>query len=550
MLFGLALGQAGAAIAQPDSARGGPESASAPTIDRDRADRLVPSIQQAPQSPAPAGPAPSVAITPVQQSANAVALTQVRYEGATLAAATLDRAVAAYLGKALTQETLQSVANAIAGAYASSDIAFYSVSIPAQTPAGGVLTVKVVEGRVTDYQLAGASKSTPTRLIRAHMRRLMGETPLHKKTLERTLSLLRDVPGQTLDVNVRQLAAPGDLALDLTVKRKQLQIGIVIDNSGVSNVIQGVQAQASVTINGLAREGDSLRVSGYLPFYPDRYQFYSLGYTTPIGSDGLTLGGSFATMKTRSSNQISGAAKQAGVALSYPLIRSYKANVSINASLDGIDSSNYFLDTQFGDYRSRAVRLGGSYSRSDEKYGFAVSATVSQGVDLFNAKAFAGYSGKSFTKANIQGVVVKNLKKNLTVRTDLRAQYSQDMLPVTERASLGGRGAGMAFPVGTATAEKVAAGSIQLDFKLPASSPALKNASLFVYLDGSAGRTVARPAYALPTQSVSMASAGVGVRVAVGKGWSTSVEVAVPLERPDSAYSNKARIFFGVSRTI
>ncbi len=58
------------------------------------------------------------------------------------------------------------------------------------------------------------------------------------------------------------------------------------------------------------------------------------------------------------------------------------------------------------------------------------------------------------------------------------------------------------------------------------------------------------PAFALPAQNVSMASAGGGVRVGVGKGWSTSVEVAVPLERPSVAYNNKPRVFFGITRVI
>lgn len=478
-------------------------------------------------------------------------LSKVRYDGASLPAGTLDAAVAAYIGKPLTRETLQAIANAVSTTYANSDIAFFAVSIPAQSPTGGVLTVKVVEGRVTAYNLVDATPSTPKRMIRAHMQRLMREAPLHKSTLQRSLSLLRDVPGQTLDVKVRQVGQPGEVTLDLMVKRKQLQIGLRIDNSGINNVLDGVQVQLSAKVNGLLREGDSLQVSGYLPFHPDRYQFYSAGYTTPIGSNGLTLGGSFATMKTRSVDmQIEGTAKQAGITLAYPLIRSFKTNLSIAASFDGIDSSNYYLDTQFGDYRARAIRLGGSFSRSEKNSGFAVSATVSQGLDVLNAKEFVGFSEKSFTKINLQGVAVKGVTKALSARMTLRAQYSGDKLPVTERASLGGRGAGMAFNVGTATAEKAVAGSMELDWKLPSSAPIIKDSSLFAYVDGSAGRTVARPVYALPEQSISMASAGGGVRIGIGRGWTTSVEVAVPIERPNAAYSRKARVFFGITHAV
>src|SRR3546814_12144659 len=86
------------------------------------------------------------------------------------------------------------------------------------------------------------------------MRRLIRDAPLRKSSLERTLALLRDIPGQTVDARLRQSGAPGDLLIDLIVKRKQVQIGLTIDNSGVSNVVKGVQAQMSVTVNGLVRE--------------------------------------------------------------------------------------------------------------------------------------------------------------------------------------------------------------------------------------------------------------------------------------------------------
>jgi hemolysin activation/secretion protein len=97
----------------------------------------------------------------------------------------------------------------------------------------------------------------PTRLIEAQMRRLKRDTPLRKATLERALGLLRDIPGQSVEARVRQGGGEGDLILDLIVKREQVQIGILIDNSAVSNVIDGVQAQLSVTANGVLREGDS-----------------------------------------------------------------------------------------------------------------------------------------------------------------------------------------------------------------------------------------------------------------------------------------------------
>ena len=544
--WGLGLMLAVPAVAQ-DTAPG--QQSAAPIIDRDRTDRLEPQVVPTPV--ATPQPAPSVQVAPGASSASQILLTRLRYSGTTLPTARLDAATSSYIGRPLTGETLQGIANAISATYAKSDIAFYSVSIPPQVPGGGILTVRLVEGRVKDYRLAGMSPSAPARLIAAHMRRLMRDAPLRKSLLERTLALLRDIPGQTVDARLRQSGATGDLLIDLIVKRKQVQIGLTIDNSGVSNVVQGVQAQMSVTINGLVREGDSTRIAGYLPFYPDRYQYYSLSHSTPIGSDGLTLAAQAAHVESRSRGSItSGKATLAGLTLNYPVVRSMKSQLSLTASIDGIDSDNYFLDIRFGDYRSRALRLGASWSRADATNGYAISSVVSQGIDVLGARPFAGFSETGFTKVNVQAVAVKGISGKLSLKTSIKGQYSKDRLPVTERFPLGGRGAGMAFRTGTLTAEQALAGSAELSWSLPARSPLLKASALFIALDGALAHGTARPAYRLAARDYSLASAGGGVRLGLGPKWRVSAEVAVPVKRPDPAYSDKARFFFGIGRAF
>lgn len=486
--LGIALGSpAGAQTAFPGTRANDPGSA--PLIDRDRADRLEPRIAPPVTPAAPPAPAASIAL-PADQAADppaAVLLTRVRYMGASLPAAVLDAAVAPSIGRPLTRDTLQTIARAVSDAYARSDIAFYAVSMPAQIPAGGQLIVRVVEGRVKDWRLAGLSPNVPTRLIQAQMKRILRDTPLRKSVLERSLGLMRDIPGQTVDAQVRQSGQPGELVMDLIVKRTQLRVGVTIDNSGVANVVDGVQAQLAVTVNGVLREGDSTRVAGYLPFYPDRYQYYALSHSTPIGSDGTSVIGQVARVDSRSRDgAIKGEATLAGATVSHPLIRSNKTNLTVSASLDGVDSSNYFLDIRFGDYRSRALRLAASWSRAQGKSGEAVSAVVSRGVKLLGARPFTGFSESVFTKANVQAVAVRSLSRRLSLRLSARGQYSRDRLPVTERFSLGGRGAGMAFRLGARTAEQAIAGAVELSWTLPAKAPPLKEAALFAYADQSA----------------------------------------------------------------
>jgi hemolysin activation/secretion protein len=521
-----------------------------PTVDRDRSDRTTP---QLPHGDATRLPGSTTSVAPPSAAAPAITtkLTTIRYEGASLPGPYLAKATASFIGMPINAERLTALAAAVGTAYSKSDIAYYSVVIPAQIPTGGVLTIRVVEGAVTHYTINGAVDPVTTDRMAAQIRHIMRDKPLRKSVLERAISLMRDLPGQSVEARIRQLDLGGALVIDLTASRKKANVGVTLDNNGVANVIDTFQMQVALTANNLIRDGDQTRVSTYLPIHPDRYQYYSISHSTPIGNDGLIFALSGAHLRTRTyDGSIVGTATLAGATLSYPIIRSSTANLTVTASLDGINSTNYFLDTQFGDTRSRAARFGANWSKSDAKNGYAVSAVVSQGLAAFGARAYIGFSEKSFTKVNLQAVVVRTIAKNLTLRVTARAQYSSDLLPVTERATIGGPGAGRAFIIGAITAEKVAAGVAEIAWSLPAKSKLLKTVSLFAFADGAVAGTIARPYYGLPAADYSLSSAGGGIRAQVTRSLLASVELAVPVKRPDSTYGRKARVFFGLSRSF
>jgi len=524
-----------------------PPPSQSPTVDRDRLDRQDPTI------PRPAAPTqlPSVPARVDPGATRQVALTEVRYEGATLDRATLDEAIHPFVGAPLDRDVLQKLANAVTAAYAKSDIAFYAVSIPAQSGAGGVLVVRVVEGRIVEYVLKSETKSIPKRLIAAQVRRLMRDTPTHKSTIERTLSLLRDIPGQTVQAQLRGTAKPGELALDLDVTRKQVEVTVNFDNRGVFNVTSGTQAQVSVGLNGLLREGDATRLSSYLPLQPKRYQLYTASHMTPLGSAGTTIGLSGAYVRTRTRDLgIKGEAKQLGIVIAHPLIRSYKRNLTLTASFDGTNSNNYYLDTAFGGFRTRAVRLGANWSSVATTSGYGVSLSLSHGFAGLGSREIEGYSKAGFRKANLQGTFVKELSSTLAAKITARAQYSPDRLPTTERFVLGGDGAGIAFRDGFLTADKAVAASAEVSLRVAGKKTDKRQLTVFAYTDGALAGSYARPLYGLTSQDYSLASAGGGVRITPIKGWTATAQVAVPVKRPFDTSTKKTRFFFSIARTL
>jgi hemolysin activation/secretion protein len=534
--------------AQPAAAQSNIQTDSTlPTVDRDRPDRTQPILQH-PAAPPAALPGSSVAVAAAPTQ---TLLTRVHFDGASLPHDLLARVAAPYIGKPITPENLQALATAVGTYYAKSDIAFYAVVIPAQTPTGGVLTLKVTEGAIVQYTLNGKEHGKATPRIAEQIARLMHERPLRKSGLDRAMTAMRALPDQTATAQMRQIGSSGDLVLDLTTHRKVADVKLTFDNTGVANVISAFQAQVEVQVNNTLHDGDRFSVASYLPLYPGRYQFYSSSYSVPLNASGLSLGLSAAHLFTKTEDQTTGGtATLGGISLSYPIIRSTKTNLAVTTSLDGINSSNYYLDTAFGSYHTRVVRLGVGYSHADERNGYALGVVLSHGIDALGAEAFTGFSQNGFAKANAQAMVVHALNKHLSVKVVAHGQYSSSLLPVTERQVLGGPDAGLAFQLGTLTGDKALTGSTELSWALPSKAKPLAGTSLFAFVDGGVAGTVARPYYGLPAENYSLGSAGAGIRFKLIKKLTASVALAVPVKRPDQAYSQRARAFVTLGTTL
>jgi hemolysin activation/secretion protein len=534
------------AAAQPTTPSSTQNDSTLPTLDRDRTDRTQPILPRpAPPASLP-GSSVSVTATPSQ-----TLLTRMQFEGASLPPALLAHVAAPFVGKPITPENLQALASAVGTAYARSDVAYYAVMIPPQTPTGGILTLRVTEGAIVQYILNGKEHGKATPRIAEQIARLMHEKPLRKSGLDRAMTAIRELPDQTVTAQMRQIGTSGELVLELTTHRKVADVKLTFDNSGVANVISAFQAQVEVGVNNVLHDGDRLKVSAYLPLYPNRYQFYSAGYTVPLNADGLSLGLSAAHLYTKTEDQMTGGtATLGGITLTYPVIRSTKTNLTLTTSLDGINSSNYYLDTAFGSYRTRVVRLGAGFSRADDRNGYALGLVLSHGIDALGAQAFTGFSQNGFAKVNAQAVVVRGLTKKLSLKLTARGQYSTSLLPVTERAVIGGPDAGQAYQIGILTGDKAATGSAELSWTLPVKSRLLGGTALFTYVDGAVGGTVARPYYGLPADSFSLASAGAGVRFKLLGKLTASVQLALPVKRPSDAYSRRARAFVTIGSTF
>jgi hemolysin activation/secretion protein len=495
-------------------------------VEQQRQERQVPIT--------PAAPAPRPALSPQTgaQAAPTTPLREVRVLGSTRLNAQVGAIAARFAGRPLDQATIKAVADAVSAAYADTGLALYTIAVPRQDLGQGVLTLRAVEGYIAEVSLQGDARAARNRQVLAYVAKLKAQRPLTKAWLERYLSLIRDIPGLTVDAQLYNTPAPGAVRLALTLRLKRVEPNVAINNSGAAR-LGAAQALASATAYSLARDGDLLRVTGSVAADLVRFQYISGTYVTPLGSDGLTLRADASYLKTRPKDPpIDGEAGSLGLQLAYPLLRSYDRNLTVSGGLDGLNSDNALYGASLTSDHTRAVRAGLVYGETRPRRSVSASLILAQGLEGLGARTDLRLTDADFSKLDLQVGVNQQLGKTVVLRLQGLTQASSGRLPAAEQLPLGGPVFGRAFPQAEIVGDYGYAGSAELGWISPKPWPAaLQGSELYVFADGGRTWSRARLPYAT-AQAYDLVSAGAGVRFLIHRKTVIGLEAAKAVDAP------------------
>lgn len=498
-------------------------------IDRNRIDR--------PRTPTPElEPAPAVERAKVKAIGTGRPIRGIRFSGAK-APRPVARAAEGFLGRTMNAETLAELAGTLSRAYGKSDVALYTIAIPEQDFANDVVEVLLTEGRIVQVEINAPRGKH--RLLATRAGRMTAEDPLTRATFERQFTLMRAIPGLTVEPNFTDPQGNGALKLALTPKQKRRKVTAGFSNRGVDLTGRG-QFDLNAEFYGLAREGDQLTLGLSAASDFKRYRYAAAGYQAPLTASGLTLSANAAWLETRPRGVAGrGTAKLAGLSLSYPLVRSFHRAADLSLGVDGINSDNAVLGNLIATERTRAVRAAAGIVDAREKRSWSVSAAVSQGLDMLGARVIEPFAVKKFRKANGAASVTQAVGKRLTLRINLSGQYSGDRLPAAERFSVGGEALGRAFDTAFLTADK-GAGALGEVAVRPVKGGSFAASELYAFADrawiGIAARGVD------PGIDLSMASAGIGGRIKFKEKAEIGLEAATAIDDPYPAFDEDWRI--------
>jgi len=429
------------------------------------------------------GPAAPAAVAP---GAGSVAVRGVAFEGAT--AFPPDRLAAAagpLTGPAVPVASLEAARAAIVSLYREEGYPF--VTADAVVGADGVLRFRVTEGYVSEVRLEGDIGPAGTQVLR-FLNRLVGVRPIAIAALERQLLLAQDIPGITIRTVLRPAGTePGALSLVAQVSRRPLSGFVTADNRG-SRFTGPAQFLGAAQLNAFTEFGERTELA---LFYADgdTQLFGQVASEAFVGGSGLRVrlyaGRGRATPSgVLQSLGYRGDTTVAGVSATYPLIRGRSQTLNLVGAFDVLESE---IEVNGPDGRAerfsrdslRVARLGADLAVFDLLAGDARPASnflavrLSQGIDGLGASSGAGPDASragatsGFTKIGAEATRTQALftigsAATVSLQGTLAGQWTNDVLPPSEKFYLGGNRLGRGFYTGEVTGDRVFAASAEV----------------------------------------------------------------------------------------
>lgn len=466
--------------------------------------------------------------------------------------ATLQAAVAGWIGRPARFSDIRALSDAIEALYRDDGYLATRAVVPAQEIEGGVLRVTIIEGVIETIALRGdLGRAEPK--VRELLAPLVGRKPLKWAEAERRLLLARDLPGVSLIASLRAVGSDSAGGLALVVDAGHDPFDAFLSTSNYSSPSVGPWVvTGGAGANSLLVPGD--RLEGIGLFTPDigEQEVVLLSYEVPVLTDGLVLRASGSATWSEPGDvldflEIDYNAWTARIEAEYAMLRTRERSFWLSAGLDATwqesDVEAFpFLDLDI-DEELRVAFVGGRYVTNQLLGGVTdIKASVRKGLSILGASE-EGDDGLSppgsdpeFLSAQASVDFDRALTPDWTLATRVAGQVGDD-LPSLERFSLGNYTIGRGFEPGLATGDSGIAGSVEVERHFDyAVTGRVSGTSAFGFLEGGKAW--------IDDGDESVASVGLGLRATVFDRIDLEGALAVPLDKPRFDENSDVRFLF------
>ena len=374
--------------------------------------------------------------------------------------ATVEEIVTGYEGRELAYEDLQELRSRLTQAYIEGGFVNSGVLIPDQEVLDGVVRLTAFEGVLDRIQVSG-NQHLRSSFIEKRLRADLG-TGFNIGELESSLRLMQQWP-LIAQVNGQVLpgAERGESILDLRIRENDpLTVTAGYDNHRSPSVGEHA-ATAALAHRSLTGNGDYLNL-GYA--HADGLDDLYAGYGLPVNARDLTIEGYYQQGESDiveapfEELDIVSETRTWGARVYQPVVRSLAHTVLLGLTLENEKTESFLLDQAFsfapgeqvGESEVSVLRLGADWTWRRENDAIALRATLSQGVDWFNATDNSDATDidgipvddlpdSSFTSFLLQSQYARRLPwRSMRLQGRLTAQLVSDPLLPVEKLAIGG----------------------------------------------------------------------------------------------------------------
>ncbi len=455
-----------------------------------------------------------------------------------------------YLGQHFGRELVENLSDSFRQAYLGHGFLAPAIRVELHPEYADVLVVELEEARVGQFDLQPGYGSLAQK-IRATVSGKRFSKPLKQSETESLLQALSNINGAVIDARFsprQENPAIYDLVIDASQK---VQAWMEISNEGGEllgpeivdvelKLNQVFGAPLALGVFGAKTIDNSLydQVGGYIEWDVTRALKATLEYSN---SDSLDVAVSDA------SQDIEYDTDNWSFEFRYTN-KSVRAHEwEVYGRLKQRDHSSFGDAAREAEQRLNSAVLGGAYNYFGQRSSVWVDMNVEQGVNDFGAKSrdslLAIGTGNEIAldflvwKARV--VSWLPVRKKLSAKLDVRAQYSNDILPVSQSFVLGGQSYVRAYQPGELVGDRGAAGNIEFRYRFDLGKQFLLIPYSY-YGIGTVSSAIAGSSF-----EQSAASAGLGFRIR-GNHIRLYVETDKPLTRPSSHRDDDFRVNAGV----
>lgn len=478
--------------------------------------------------------------------------------------APVERIMQPFVGRELTLRQMTAATHLIVAYYRRLGL-LVSVLIPPQEILGGVVTARIVEGRLGNVTVDGRGSASNTRFVGNVVKsRVKSGAAVNFNDIDHGLLVANDLPGVRASAVLEPGARSGEVALRVHVDHAP-EFGLSIEGrnwgpsaTGVEQLVAGVQFQPNVGY-GIRLAGEGVLSHGTKAATGD-FSFNPLASGLQLGIEGryldYRLQGSFKPL------DLSGDTKAVSLLASYPVVRTDSGGLRIalnqtffretDRALGVVirdRTSAYAILSLNGEHRDAILGGGVLFGSAGVEFGRAnlgrVPADLAQ--DLAGPHVDGHFTKFLFSIGRSQAIVSRT-----SFAVFASAQFATRNLDSSEQFVLGGPSALRGYPVGYATGSEGYFVTSELRYELT------HGAQLFLLADGGHIRANRNEYVGSPTPNeYNLYSLGAGIRWSTQNGFRFEGIAAAPIGaqplQVGSAFNQAqgrvgARIFFRVTK--